>query len=585
MKKIFSNKYFALFVTIAVFFYFVPIHTANAGGAVSAVADAVGSVFGGVADAVGSVISDAVGFIADNIGTIALIGAAFVLAPIAIGALSTLASGVGLSASAIAVSVVTGLVVNAIMPCASGLTKFVVGAVAGGGINSAFDLGTGVGLPSSGGDCNSSNSIPAAAVGTVIQTSPTTGGTCYGPLNSCGQAYSGTWQGDIVCTQYDDAGNCTAFYGGSCSAPTYAPPDSGCPQPVPLPDCAVNPSPATINQGQISVLVWGCQNADSATMDNGIGSVPITSMSGNTTNNPNFVSGGAKSWQQFGVSPSKTTTYNLTAVGAGGTASFPITVNVNATPPATITSVTVSPISTALGTPATLSWTSSNANSCTVDNGIGTVSPNSSTSVNPSQTTTYTVVCTGAGGTSAPSTATLTVYQPPSCSNFSASPSQIVEGSQSTLSWSCSNVDNSCSLSAAQGTSFTGNGSYNVSPTRSTDYTLSCTGNGGTRTFNTSLTVYEKPVCTFSANPQTIIPPQSSSLNWNCTKTTSCSVAASTGGNIGSGGATGSVTVSPRQTTSYTLSCVGAGNGTIQAQSSFQTILKVTNFNIKEIAP
>ncbi len=661
MKKLFGNKYLALFLTIAVFFYLVPVHTAHAGGIV----DAAVSIVSGAVDAVTSVVSDAVGFIADNIGTIALVGAAFVLAPVAIGAISGVAAGfgAGISATAVAVSVATGLIVNALMPCASGLTKFLVSTVTSGGINSAFDLGNGIGLPSSGSDCGSGNTIPPSAVGTTIQTSPTTGGTCYGPLNSCGQAYSGTWQGDITCLQYDDAGNCTSYTGGSCSAPTYAPPESGCPQPAPTPDCAVNASPDTINQGQISILVWGCEETDSATIDNGIGSVPITSMNGNTTNNPNFISGGSRPWQKFGVSPSKTTTYTLYATGPGGTLSFPMTVTVNANPvpscafvtnpdtinqgqstllvwgcqnatscsidngvgsvptnsganysvspaqtttytlsctgpggsssfpagvtvnkvPATVTSVAVSPISTPLGTPATLSWTSTYADTCNIDNGIGQVGPNSSVSVNPSQTTTYTITCTGPGGTSAPSSATLTVYQPPACSSFSASPSQIVEGSQSTLSWTCSN-SNSCSLNAAPGTTFSGTGSYNVSPTRTTDYTLSCTGNGGTRTFGTAVTVYENPVCIFSSSPSTIVPPQSSTLSWNCTKANSCKVT-SPSGTLTTGGANGSVSVAPRQTTSYTLTCTGDGNNTIQAQSSFQTTLRVTSFGIQEVAP
>ncbi len=656
MKKLFGNKYLALFLTITVFFYFVPVHTAHAGF----VADIVSDVVGGVADAVSSVVD----FVADNIGTIVIIAAAVVFAPVAIGALSSMVAGVGagISASAIAVSVAAGLVVDLIMPCASGLTKFIVSTVAGGGINSAFDLGTGVGLPSSGSSCGGGNNIPASAVGTVVQTTPVPGGVCYGPLNSCGQAYDGVWTGDIYCSQTNEAGACTAYSGATCTASTSAPPESGCPQPLSLPSCAVNPDPSTINQGQVSVLVWGCQNADSATMDNGIGSVPITSMGGNTTNNPNFVSGGRKSWQQFGVSPLNTTTYNLTAVGPGGTASFPITVTVNATPapncafvinpdvinqgqsaefvwgcqnatscsidngignvsaqngiqpfspsqtatytlsctgpggsssfpvpvtvnkvPAAVTSVITSPASTPLGTPATLSWTSTNADTCNIDNGIGQVAPNSSTSVNPSQTTTYTITCTGAGGTSAPSSATLTVYQPPACSSFSASPSQIVEGNQSTLSWTCSN-SNSCSLSAAQGTAFSGTGSYNVSPNRTTDYTLSCTGNGGTRTFGTSVTVYENPVCIFSSSPSTIVPPQSSTLSWSCTKATSCRVT-SPSGTLTTGGASGSASVAPRQTTSYTLTCTGAGNNTIQAQSSFQTTLTVTAYKIIEGQP
>ncbi|GEM_PF-5685581 len=80
------------------------------------------------------------------------------------------------------------------------------------------------------------------------------------------------------------------------------------------------------------------------------------------------------------------------------------------------------------------------------------------------------------------------------------------------------------------------------------------------------------PVCVFFASPSTIIPPQSSSLIWRCNNASSCSI----DNGIGPVRVSSSTTVSPSQTTVYTLTCNG---------SSFQTTLRVTGFNIKEIAP
>lgn len=82
----------------------------------------------------------------------------------------------------------------------------------------------------------------------------------------------------------------------------------------------------------------------------------------------------------------------------------------NATPPTA--SLTASPTSITAGQSATLTWTTSNATSASIDNGIGTVQvPNGSMSVTPSQTTTYTLTATGTGG-NATAQATVTV-QPP----------------------------------------------------------------------------------------------------------------------------------------------------------------------------
>ncbi|HUX36015.1 MAG TPA: hypothetical protein VMV71_03220 [Candidatus Paceibacterota bacterium] len=89
------------------------------------------------------------------------------------------------------------------------------------------------------------------------------------------------------------------------------------------------------------------------------------------------------------------------------------------------------------------------------------------------------------------------------------------------------------------------------------------------------------PVCTFTGSPSTIVPPQSTTLSWNCTKVTSCSI----DNGIGSVSPNGSKSVSPAQSTTYTLTCLGAGNSQIQARSSFQTSIRTTKYQIQEVAP
>jgi len=64
------------------------------------------------------------------------------------------------------------------------------------------------------------------------------------------------------------------------------------------------------------------------------------------------------------------------------------------------------------GQSSTLKWSVSNATEVTIDHGVGTVQPNGTKSVFPSETTTYALRATGAGGTMN-KTATVTVTAPP----------------------------------------------------------------------------------------------------------------------------------------------------------------------------
>lgn len=159
--------------------------------------------------------------------------------------------------------------------------------------------------------------------------------------------------------------------------------------PPPQPSCILNSNPGTIQQGSSTSLSWTTTNASSFSINQGVGGQ---------------ASFGAGSVSR---SPSVTTTYTGTVNGPGGTAQCSTTVTVNPPPSC---SLTLTPATVSEGTSSSLSWTSQNATSFSIDQGIGEVTPTSggSRSVSPSVTTTYTGTAAGQG-TNGTCSATLTV--------------------------------------------------------------------------------------------------------------------------------------------------------------------------------
>jgi peptidoglycan-associated lipoprotein len=67
-------------------------------------------------------------------------------------------------------------------------------------------------------------------------------------------------------------------------------------------------------------------------------------------------------------------------------------------PPAPTVTLSASPASISSGQQVTLSWSSTNATDLDIQPGVGKVSPQGSTPVSPTESTTYTITATGAGG-------------------------------------------------------------------------------------------------------------------------------------------------------------------------------------------
>lgn len=95
---------------------------------------------------------------------------------------------------------------------------------------------------------------------------------------------------------------------------------------------------------------------------------------------------------------------------AGDVAQFSVSRTTTATP-LVINRFTATPLNVVAGQPATLTWSTSNATSVSIDNGLGTQATTGSITVFPTQTTPYTLTATGVSGTKI-ATVTVNVFAP-----------------------------------------------------------------------------------------------------------------------------------------------------------------------------
>jgi len=135
------------------------------------------------------------------------------------------------------------------------------------------------------------------------------------------------------------------------------------------PTCSVVASPSNINQGGSSSISWSSSNATSAYITN-IGSV--SPIGGARTVSPTI--GSVSTSGARIISPSLTTTYTGTFIGAGGSVTCSATVYVSIPTPAPSCTLTASPSNITSGNSSTLSWSSSNATLATINQNIGSVS-------------------------------------------------------------------------------------------------------------------------------------------------------------------------------------------------------------------
>lgn len=231
------------------------------------------------------------------------------------------------------------------------------------------------------------------------------------------------------------------------------------------PTVTLSISPAIVSSGQTATISWASTNATAVSITPSILQDDQTSVD---------LSGSAV------ITPSARTVYTATAKGAN---------NSTATAQATVDILSVnlaaSPSTIAAGQSATLTWTSQNATSVSIDQGIGPQAPSGSLTVSPAATTTYTITAVNGSATA---TAQATVNAPLSVT-LTASPANITPGQQSTLSWTARGAT-SLSIDNGVGPVPLTPNTHMVSPTQTTTYTITATDSTGhSTTASTTVTV------------------------------------------------------------------------------------------------
>jgi hypothetical protein len=229
-------------------------------------------------------------------------------------------------------------------------------------------------------------------------------------------------------------------------------------------------TPATVTAGDATTLSWSVTNAVQLSIAPGVGVVTGSSIP---------------------VKPATNTTYVLTATNPNGSVTRSVSVMVQPPLPPlpVIASFTASPASIVRGSTATLNWAVTGADSvaltASTGSSPGTVTGTSAV-VAPLTGTVYTLTATNRAG-SVTRTVNVVVTTPaPVIAAFSASPTNVVSGSPTTLSWS---VTDAAHLSIAPGIGEVTGTSIPVTPGTNTTYVLTAANDTGTVTRSVTVTV------------------------------------------------------------------------------------------------
>jgi hypothetical protein len=333
-------------------------------------------------------------------------------------------------------------------------------------------------------------------------------------------------------------------------------------------------SPNPVAEGGSTTLSWLVSNADSCSASDGAGG-----------------------WAGSLISlPSGSVTVTLPATGDivftlecsnsfGSSDSAMVTVTVEANPSVQINTFTASPNVIDEGQSTMLSWSVSNADSCTASEGdggwagsaISLPSGSLAITLTTAGTVNFTLTCSNSFESTDTATVTVTVAPPDVVviGTFDASPNVIEVGQASLLSWDVSNADSCAALGGVDGwegsTISLPSGSRSVTPATAGSYTftLRCSNDqGSSDSASVTVTVNEPAVVaitSFTASPNPIEEGESTTLSWTVNNADSCTASG------GAGGWEGSQISLPSGNQTVTLTAVGPYLFTLTCSNSSES--------------
>jgi hypothetical protein len=257
------------------------------------------------------------------------------------------------------------------------------------------------------------------------------------------------------------------------------------------------------------------------------------------------------------------------------------------TPVAPTLTLTSNTSSVVYGGSATLTWNSANTTSCTASgswSGARALS-GSETFSNLAENKTYTLACSGTGGSISKSVSVAVASAPTPVAptlTLTSNTSSVVYGGSATLTWNSANT-----TSCAAGGSWSGARALSGSETFSNlienkTYTLACTGTGGSVTKSVSVAVASAPVpvpvVSLSTNTTSgtvgVVNPQ---LTWSAINSpTSCTASGDwSGAKSTSGTAVSQGVLNTVKTYTYTLTCLNATG--VSSPKSVSVVVSATS--------
>ncbi len=323
-------------------------------------------------------------------------------------------------------------------------------------------------------------------------------------------------------------------------------------------------APMTVAEGGTTTLSWNVKGADTIKISAEPGGQVVS-----TSNAMGSQASGAIT---------ANTTFTLSAVNSAGTVTRTVSVLVQKAGAPTVDAFTATPDSVESGGAVVLAWETTNATSVDIAPGVlAAGEPDGTVTVNPTANTTYTLTAKNADGMAMASVTVMIIG--PQVLSFTANPQAVALGEDSVLSWNVSDATGVRITDGAGTEVFNGAtlmGTMTVTPAVATPpgtvtYTLVATDDQSrmaTESVTINVNPPNGPTVSFSANPTSIMLGQTSDLQWMVTNAVSVAISDGTSTTTTTADLTGTLTVMPLATTTYTLVATDANNVTAMAMAT-----------------